>query len=74
MELQKVSLEQLSELELMSFFINTYNILMIRGAIEYGPPTDAISRRSFFNRVAYVIDNHPVCFLIISFCYKLIFL
>uniref|UniRef100_A0A7S4HGZ1 DEP domain-containing protein n=1 Tax=Vannella robusta TaxID=1487602 RepID=A0A7S4HGZ1_9EUKA len=57
MELQKVSLAGLSEHEMLAFFINTYNILMIHGAIEYGPPKDALSRRSFFHKVSYLIDG-----------------
>lgn len=72
MELQKVSLEGLSGPEYLSFFINTYNILMIHGAIEYGPPTDALSRRSFFHKVSYVIDGNPVIIILISLKIKFI--
>jgi len=58
MEMQKVNLQGLSKSELLSFFINTYNILMIHGTIVYGPPSDYMERRTFFNKVAYIISGH----------------
>jgi len=32
---------------------------MIHGTIEYGPPKDALARRSFFHKVSYLIDGYP---------------
>jgi hypothetical protein len=60
--MQSVDLDELlaNPDELKSFFINMYNILMIHGSIEVGPPQTAAERNRYFGSVAYIIGGEKV--------------
>eukprot|EP01138_Halocafeteria_seosinensis_P005117 gb/GECG01005231.1/.p1 GENE.gb/GECG01005231.1/~~gb/GECG01005231.1/.p1 ORF type:complete len:274 (+),score=39.50 gb/GECG01005231.1/:1-822(+) len=56
--LQLLNLDNLSEQELIAFFINIYNALVIHGYIQYGIPTNTLNRISFFENVSYKIGPY----------------
>ena len=43
-QLQRVSLENLSDNEKLAFFINIYNVLVIHGTVEKGVPSSTLQR------------------------------
>lgn len=57
LELQKVDVENLSNLEKKAFFINVYNALVIHANVARGAPTNGIQRSIFFNSVGYIIGG-----------------
>ncbi|KNC47676.1 glutaredoxin [Thecamonas trahens ATCC 50062] len=57
-ELQSLQLNTLTTQERTTFFINTYNILVVHAAIVYGHPTNRFQRAWFFSKPHYLIDGH----------------
>ncbi|KAJ3429055.1 electron carrier/ protein disulfide oxidoreductase [Anaeramoeba flamelloides] len=56
-ELQKVKLKNLNQQELLSFFINAYNLIMLHAGIVNGIPQDKNELRKFFNESKYNIGR-----------------
>ena len=56
-ELQRADLSSLNRDELMAFFINIYNALVIHATVAFGTPTRTIERLSFFKGSYYLIDG-----------------
>eukprot|EP00238_Polyblepharides_amylifera_P007352 CAMPEP_0196585584 /NCGR_PEP_ID=MMETSP1081-20130531/51207_1 /TAXON_ID=36882 /ORGANISM="Pyramimonas amylifera, Strain CCMP720" /LENGTH=592 /DNA_ID=CAMNT_0041907181 /DNA_START=167 /DNA_END=1945 /DNA_ORIENTATION=- len=57
-ELQRVDLFQMSREELMAFFINVYNILVVHATCDIGAPGSLIERLGFFGAIKYHIGGH----------------
>jgi hypothetical protein len=59
-QLQRVDLNSMvsKRNELLAFFINIYNALVIHGTIERGVPANTWARYSFFSSTAYNIGGH----------------
>ena len=57
--LQRVDLDVMisKREEMLSFFINVYNALVIHGTIEKGVPTNIWARYSFFSSIGYNIGG-----------------
>jgi hypothetical protein len=53
-----VDLHKLTEAERMAFFINLYNIIVIHGIVECGPPRNSLKRMSFFQHTGYLVGRH----------------
>jgi len=49
-ELQRVDVSSLSPSDKLAFFINVYNLLVIHGLVNYGPPTSYLQRAAFFSK------------------------
>mmetsp|Transcript_869 Transcript_869/g.2685 ORF Transcript_869/g.2685 Transcript_869/m.2685 type:complete len:544 (+) Transcript_869:814-2445(+) len=56
-ELQKVELSYLDRRELMAFFINIYNALVVHGMVLFGPAESTIKRLQWFSQVRYTIGG-----------------
>ena len=59
-QLQRVDLDSMAQNrnELLAFFINIYNALVIHGTIERGVPANLWARYSFFSTTAYNIGGY----------------
>eukprot|EP00240_Pyramimonas_obovata_P000549 CAMPEP_0118922860 /NCGR_PEP_ID=MMETSP1169-20130426/1626_1 /TAXON_ID=36882 /ORGANISM="Pyramimonas obovata, Strain CCMP722" /LENGTH=537 /DNA_ID=CAMNT_0006863787 /DNA_START=279 /DNA_END=1892 /DNA_ORIENTATION=+ len=57
-ELQRVDLFQMSREELIAFYINVYNMLVIHATVVRGPPQNTAERLSFFSSIRYRIGGH----------------
>ena len=59
-QLQRVDLDSMASKrnELLAFFINIYNALVIHGTIERGVPANLWARYSFFSTTAYNIGGY----------------
>nr|CAB3262454.1 uncharacterized protein LOC100179648 [Phallusia mammillata] len=57
-QLARVQIDGLERHEIIAFFVNIYNALVIHGNIEYGFPENTWQRYKFFNRCRYVIGRH----------------
>ncbi|KAJ6241845.1 electron carrier/ protein disulfide oxidoreductase [Anaeramoeba flamelloides] len=56
-EIQRVKLKSLNQKELLSFFINTYNLLMLHSGIINGIPQNQSQLRKFLNESKYNIGG-----------------
>lgn len=56
-ELQKVDLSDMDRQEMMAFFINVYNALVVHGMVLFGPAESTLKRLSWFNQVRYNIGG-----------------
>lgn len=57
-QLQRVSIEDMSEATKLAFFINIYNVLVIHGTVVKGVPGGLIQRYKFFSSTCYTIGGH----------------
>lgn len=57
-ELQRVNLSGLDRNELMAFFINIYNALIIHATVVYDPPANTLARIAFFTSSSYYIAGN----------------
>ena len=58
LQLQRLSLDNLTREQLLAFFINIYNALVIHGNVQYGFPESAFQRYKFFNYTRYIIGGY----------------
>eukprot|EP01104_Vermistella_antarctica_P007713 TRINITY_DN1890_c0_g2_i1.p1 TRINITY_DN1890_c0_g2~~TRINITY_DN1890_c0_g2_i1.p1 ORF type:complete len:460 (+),score=97.62 TRINITY_DN1890_c0_g2_i1:147-1526(+) len=57
LSLQELNIGDLTPTERKSFFINTYNALVIHGNIMIGAPRNAFQRSTFYSKVSYNIGG-----------------
>mmetsp|Transcript_21685 Transcript_21685/g.41419 ORF Transcript_21685/g.41419 Transcript_21685/m.41419 type:complete len:599 (+) Transcript_21685:1-1797(+) len=57
-ELQRVDLFDMSRDDLVAFFVNVYNMLVIHGTCARGSPKNTAERLKFFGGISYHIGGH----------------
>lgn len=56
-DLKQANLKGLSENAKLTFFLNLYHVMVVHASLVLGPPDSSFRWLSYFNNIAYVVDD-----------------